>query len=66
MVIDNLKIGVKGSIRKLTETFVNGLQEDFPATIPTIFRTGDKICSTIPNTSSDKQEKCVLCSVNWN
>lgn len=30
------------SITKLTEDFILGLQENFPATIPTIFRTGDK------------------------
>ena len=30
------------SIETLTRGFVTGLQEDFPATIPTIFRTGDK------------------------
>jgi cytoplasmic tRNA 2-thiolation protein 2 len=31
------------SIERLTESFVVGLQKDFPATIPTIFRTGDKL-----------------------
>lgn len=30
------------SIERLTETFVTGLQEGFPSTVPTIFRTGDK------------------------
>lgn len=34
----------KGSnITACTEEFVQGLQKEFPATIPTIFRTGDKL-----------------------
>ena len=31
------------SIRKLTEEFLVGLQADFPATLSTVFRTGDKL-----------------------
>ncbi len=31
------------SIERLTESFVCGLQRDFPSTIPTLFRTGDKL-----------------------
>lgn len=54
------KMETKGSIRKLTETFVNQLQEGFPATVPTIFRTGDKICSSLP-TSNVESGACILC-----
>ncbi len=32
-----------GDIRRLTESFVLGLQEGFPSTVPTIFRIGDKL-----------------------
>lgn len=35
----------RASISRLTEKFVNGLQEDFPATVSTVWRTGDKIGS---------------------
>jgi hypothetical protein len=31
------------SIRKLTEDFLTDLQEGFPATLSTVFRTGDKL-----------------------
>lgn len=31
------------SIQRLTRDFVNGLQADFPSTVPTIWRTADKI-----------------------
>jgi len=31
------------SLRKLTEDFLTDLQEGFPATLSTVFRTGDKL-----------------------
>nr|XP_045625547.1 cytoplasmic tRNA 2-thiolation protein 2-A-like [Procambarus clarkii]XP_045625548.1 cytoplasmic tRNA 2-thiolation protein 2-A-like [Procambarus clarkii]XP_045625549.1 cytoplasmic tRNA 2-thiolation protein 2-A-like [Procambarus clarkii]XP_045625550.1 cytoplasmic tRNA 2-thiolation protein 2-A-like [Procambarus clarkii]XP_045625551.1 cytoplasmic tRNA 2-thiolation protein 2-A-like [Procambarus clarkii]XP_045625552.1 cytoplasmic tRNA 2-thiolation protein 2-A-like [Procambarus clarkii] len=34
------------SIASCTEEFVRGLQKEFPATVPTIFRTGDKLTSS--------------------
>ena len=34
------------SIEKLSEDFIVGLQQDFPSTIPTVFRTGDKFRMT--------------------
>ena len=43
------------SIEKLTEDFVLGLQEDFPATVPTIFKTGGKL------ETSDKKNVCKIC-----
>ncbi|MPC17619.1 Cytoplasmic tRNA 2-thiolation protein 2-A [Portunus trituberculatus] len=41
------------SIASCTEEFVRSLQNDFPATIPTIFRTGDKLVST--TTQAEKE-----------
>ncbi|KAH8039834.1 hypothetical protein HPB51_009090 [Rhipicephalus microplus] len=33
----------RASVARLTAKFVNGLQENFPATVSTVWRTGDKI-----------------------
>ena len=44
------------SLHRLTEDFLVGLQQDFPATIPTIFKTGDKLCVEVNDT-----EGCLLC-----
>jgi len=45
------------SIRKLTEDFLVGLQADFPATLSTVFRTGDKL-----QVDTDIElETCILC-----
>jgi hypothetical protein len=49
------------SIGRLTESFVLSLQEGFPSTVPTIFRTGDKLLQDAQDQSS---VKCVLCSGN--
>jgi len=46
------------SIRKLTEEFVTELQADFPSTVPTIFRTGDKL---VAQENQEEEEGCVLC-----
>ncbi|KAI8817586.1 uncharacterized protein EV422DRAFT_541273 [Fimicolochytrium jonesii] len=35
----------KASIDRLTEAFVIGLQNDFPMTVPTVVRTGEKVSS---------------------
>lgn len=48
----------RSSIARLTEQFVRGLQLDFPSTVSTVFRTGDKLC-TSPQVSSEN--KCALC-----
>ena len=45
------------SIEKLTETFVLGLQSGFPSTVPTIFRTGDKLRAE----TVDESVQCSLC-----
>lgn len=50
------------SITQCTEQFVLGLQKEFPSTIPTIFRTGDKLGSgnKLDNDSSNN-DYCSLC-----
>merc|ERR1712002_303458 len=45
------------SIRKLTEEFLVGLHNDFPATLSTVFRTADKMKVEDQGTS----EACILC-----
>ena len=51
------------SIQTLTRNFLGGLQENFPATIPTIFRTGDKL-STCEDITLDNNEidRCIICN----
>lgn len=47
------------SLQQKTEEFIIGLQTDFPHTVNTVFRTGDKICK---NEKFDKcLDKCVIC-----
>jgi len=47
------------SLQRQTEEFINGLQVEFPSTVSTVFRTGDKLCS---NASYDNNnEKCAFC-----
>lgn len=57
------------SIQKRTESFVFGLQEEFPSTVSTIFRVGDKMGSSSSDKSQQhlkKKSSCVLCSVSKN
>jgi len=49
------------SIQKLTEKFVTDLQEDYPATVSTIFRTGDKL--SMGSSITETSECCALCQV---
>jgi len=51
------------SIDRLTEEFVSGLQADFPFTVSTIFRTGDKLSV---KESSDDTAACAICGVPVN
>lgn len=46
------------TIRGLTQKFLYGLQANFPATIPTIFRTTGKLLSEAPDAS---QIQCPIC-----
>lgn len=49
----------RASIARLTGKFVNGLQEDFPATVSTVWRTGDKIASR--SCAGTASSSCRLC-----
>lgn len=52
------------TIYRLTEKFINGLQNDYPTTVATIFRTSDKL---VPNEDlepiSSTESNCSLCEV---
>jgi len=52
------------TIYRLTEKFINGLQNDYPTTVATIFRTSDKL---IPiedlEPGSSLETNCSLCEV---
>lgn len=45
----------------LTRNFVDELQENFPSTISTVYRTGAKL--TIENEAAQAMETCSLCMV---
>lgn len=51
------------SIDRLTEDFISGLQADFPFTVSTIFRTGDKLSV---KESSEDTAACALCGIPVN
>ncbi|XP_053402056.1 cytoplasmic tRNA 2-thiolation protein 2-B-like isoform X2 [Mercenaria mercenaria] len=46
------------SIEHLTESFVTGLQADYPSTVSNIMRTGEKLDSS---TEKKVDEKCAMC-----
>ncbi|NXL67467.1 CTU2 protein, partial [Chordeiles acutipennis] len=50
----------KPSIHRLIERFLLGLQEDFPSTISTVYRTGEKL-SPAPAKASCESQRCLLC-----
>ncbi|XP_074737341.1 cytoplasmic tRNA 2-thiolation protein 2 isoform X1 [Strix uralensis] len=50
----------KPSIHHLIERFLLGLQEDFPSTISTVYRTGEKL-SPAPAQASSESQRCLLC-----
>ncbi|NXT53889.1 CTU2 protein, partial [Pluvianellus socialis] len=50
----------KPSIHHLIERFLVGLQEDFPSTISTVYRTGEKL-SPAPAKASSESQRCLLC-----
>eukprot|EP00095_Tigriopus_kingsejongensis_P007791 maker-scaffold370_size193435-snap-gene-0.32 protein:Tk07791 transcript:maker-scaffold370_size193435-snap-gene-0.32-mRNA-1 annotation:"cytoplasmic trna 2-thiolation protein 2 a" len=53
------------SIEKVVEEFLVTLQEEFPATIPTVFRTGGKLEQPDANQQSQELAEdsiCILCS----
>ncbi|RNA35941.1 cytoplasmic tRNA 2-thiolation 2, partial [Brachionus plicatilis] len=48
------------TIYRLTEKFINGLQNDYPTTVPTIFRTSDKLT---PNEDLSQDHTCIMCGL---
>ncbi|KAM6380864.1 cytoplasmic tRNA 2-thiolation protein 2 [Pluvialis apricaria] len=50
----------KPSIHRLMERFLLGMQEDFPSTISTVYRTGEKL-SPAPAKASSESQRCLLC-----
>uniref|UniRef100_A0A8C3KCA4 Cytoplasmic tRNA 2-thiolation protein 2 n=1 Tax=Calidris pygmaea TaxID=425635 RepID=A0A8C3KCA4_9CHAR len=50
----------KPSIHRLIERFLLGLQEDFPSTISTVYRTGEKL-SPAPAKATSESQRCLLC-----
>lgn len=50
----------KPSIHQLVERFLLGLQEEFPSTISTVYRTGEKL-SPEPAKASSESHRCLLC-----
>ncbi|GLH09715.1 Cytoplasmic tRNA 2-thiolation protein 2 [Gryllus bimaculatus] len=53
------KVDPFSSIQRLTEKFITELQKDFPSTVSTIFRTGDKLTSE--GTRNVECKTCLLC-----
>ena len=47
------------SVKSLTRNFVSGLQRDFPATVPTIFKTGGKLDQG--EEEAEAEMTCILC-----
>ncbi|XP_057258183.1 cytoplasmic tRNA 2-thiolation protein 2 [Pezoporus wallicus] len=50
----------KPSIRHVVEHFLMGLQKDFPSTISTVYRTGEKLSADLAKPSCES-ERCLLC-----
>ncbi|XP_021264230.1 cytoplasmic tRNA 2-thiolation protein 2 isoform X2 [Numida meleagris] len=50
----------KTSIHRLMENFLLGLQVDFPSTISTVYRTGEKL-SAAPAEANSELQRCLLC-----
>ncbi|KAM4730375.1 cytoplasmic tRNA 2-thiolation protein 2 isoform 2-T2 [Anableps anableps] len=52
----------KASIQRLTESFVTKLQADFPSTVSTIYRTGEKLQTACRSSSAAEDiDRCLLC-----
>lgn len=49
----------RSSLQRQTEEFITGLQAEFPSTVSTVFRTGDKLSSDSGVKSSDLT--CIFC-----
>ncbi|XP_068597212.1 cytoplasmic tRNA 2-thiolation protein 2 [Brachionichthys hirsutus] len=52
----------KASIQRLTESFVTRLQADFPSTVSTVYRTGEKLQAAGESASAaGRSSRCLLC-----
>ncbi|XP_030437480.1 cytoplasmic tRNA 2-thiolation protein 2 isoform X1 [Gopherus evgoodei] len=52
----------KASIHRVIERFVYGLQAEFPSTVSTVYRTGEKLSVTPGDASpAAEPERCLLC-----
>lgn len=51
------------SVQSLTEHFIKNLQVNFPATVSTVMKTGDKIENSSSETKDDLQ--CAMCQVTF-
>ncbi|XP_057703409.1 cytoplasmic tRNA 2-thiolation protein 2 [Corythoichthys intestinalis] len=52
----------KSSIQRLTESFINKLQVDFPSTVSTIYRTSEKLqTASTSSSSANTCDRCLLC-----
>ncbi|XP_019391572.1 PREDICTED: cytoplasmic tRNA 2-thiolation protein 2 isoform X2 [Crocodylus porosus] len=54
------KVLEKPSIHRLVERFLYALQAEFPSTVSTVYRTGEKLSATLADTTA-KPEHCLLC-----
>ena len=56
--------GANDTIRNVTQEFLLGLQDNFPSTIPTVNRTGDKLSYVVTNGDHDTPiaDQCCFCS----
>ncbi|XP_015243153.1 PREDICTED: cytoplasmic tRNA 2-thiolation protein 2 [Cyprinodon variegatus] len=56
------KTSDKSSIQRLTESFVTKLQTDFPSTVSTIYRTGEKLQTACRfSSAAEDSDRCLLC-----
>uniref|UniRef100_A0AAQ6IDB6 Cytoplasmic tRNA 2-thiolation protein 2 n=1 Tax=Anabas testudineus TaxID=64144 RepID=A0AAQ6IDB6_ANATE len=56
------KTADKASVQRLTESFVIKLQADFPSTVSTIYRTGEKLqTARLSSSTADHCDRCLLC-----
>ncbi|XP_076053762.1 cytosolic thiouridylase subunit 2 isoform X2 [Oratosquilla oratoria] len=62
--IDSPTLEIQGpSISSCTKSFIMGLQSEFPATVPTIFRTGNKLVGDTETKGKEEEMDtvCLLC-----
>lgn len=59
-----LQTASDSSIHNLSKQFVMDLMENFPSTVSTVFRTGEKLGSTVSSSNCEEEDNfCILCLV---